>query len=405
MKILEVAWRAYPAIGGAEVHVTRISEELVKKGHQVTLAVFNSRDPRDCGYGLTYQKPYLVTTRTKPLPFSSEEMRNGVRILRFESFLQMYSYYWSPKMLAWLLNNSGDFDIVHTHVFRFSHNEFVGLAHLKNSTPFILTAHDKLKLDYMGQLASTIDDVYRSTLGRILLRMANKVIAFGSFDSIEFHTLYGVPFEKIAIIPNGIDFECFVNLPDGSELLETLNNPDHVVLYLGRFIDYKKPDLLISSFPKVLKYFPNSHLLMVGKDFGLLHYCKELVKNLRLEKKVTFIENASEEMKLTALSIADMCVIPSIFETFPLVALEAAAAGVPVIARNVGGLQDIVVNGKTGILLNIMGYTEIAEEIVDLLSKNAKMVEMQKNAKLLARNFSWEKVTEKLTVIYKEALK
>jgi glycosyltransferase involved in cell wall biosynthesis len=77
MKILQVSWRGYPAIGGAELHVTRISEELVKKGHQVTLVVFNSRDLRDCGYGITYQMPYLVTTKAKPLPFSSEELRNG----------------------------------------------------------------------------------------------------------------------------------------------------------------------------------------------------------------------------------------------------------------------------------------------------------------------------------------
>ncbi len=331
-------------------------------------------------------------------------MRNGVRILRFESYLQMFSYYWSPRMLSWLLNNSREFDIIHTHVFRFSHNEYVSLAHLKNRTPFVLTAHDKLKLDYMGQLASTIDNIYRPTVGKFILKMAKRVIALYQLNKLEYNALYNVPFEKIAVIPNGIDADYYSHLPKGTELLQTLSNPDQVILFLGRFIDYKRPDLLIKSFKMVLMHLPTSHLLMVGKDFGLVHYCRVLVKDLQLERKVTFIENASESTKLEALSIADVCVIPSIHETYPMVALEAAAAGVPVIALNNGGLGDIVANGKTGILMDKMECADLANEIIALITNPSKLSEMGKNSKLFAKNFSWLNVTEKIEAIYKEVL-
>ena len=67
MKILQVAERTCPARGGVELHTAKISELLVKKGHHVTLVVFNSLNPQDCGYGVTYQKPYLVMRPKKPV--------------------------------------------------------------------------------------------------------------------------------------------------------------------------------------------------------------------------------------------------------------------------------------------------------------------------------------------------
>ena len=144
----------------------------MKKGHDVTLVVFNSLSQRDCGYGITYEKPYLVIKPEKPI-LPKEQYFNGVKILRFESKLQFLSYYWSPTMLVWLLKNAGKFDIMHTHCLRFSNNEFTALANIRSGTPFILTGHSKLNIDYKGPMANFIDKVYRSTIGKSLLNKAN----------------------------------------------------------------------------------------------------------------------------------------------------------------------------------------------------------------------------------------
>jgi len=402
MKILQVAERTYPARGGVELHTAKISELLVRKGHHVTLVVFNSLDPQDCGYGITYQKPYLVTRPKKPV-LPREEYWNRVRILRFESKIQLFSYYWSPAMLAWLLENAEEFDIMHTHTLRFSNNEFTALAHLKSKTPFILTGHDKLKLDYMGPLALTLDKVYRATIGRLLLNRAERVIAFDEDYAKGYHRLYGVPYEKIRIISNGIDYAYYNHLPNGDELRETLGNPENVILYIGRFIDYKKPDLLISSFRLVLERFPKSCLLMIGKDYGLLPYCKKLAIDFGLKEKVIFMEDAHEETKLQALSIADVCVIPSDYEACPLVSLEAQASGVPVIASECGGLKYLLEERKTGLFLRARTPNEIAQKIIFLLYDNQLRHRMSVNAKSFAKNFSWDVVTDKLLQVYKEA--
>jgi glycosyltransferase involved in cell wall biosynthesis len=410
MRILQVAERSYPAKGGVEMHTAKISETLVKKGHRVTLIVFNSLDTRDCGYGITYQKPYLVMRPKKPV-LPREEYWNGVRILRFESKMQLFSYYWSPAMLSWLMENANKFDIMHTHTLRFSNNEFTALASIKSKTPFVLTGHDKLRLDYIGILPLIIDDVYRATIGRFLLNMAKKVIAFDEEYANDYRKLYHLPDEKIRIIPNGVDYEYYNNLPSGAELKEALGNPEHVVLFIGRFIDSKNPDLLVASFKSILRRFPKSCLLMIGKDYGLLPYCQKMAKSLNLEEKVFFvdeghekIEGTHDEIKLQALRIADVCVIPSDYESFSLVALESQAAGVPVISSYVGGLKHVILEGKTGLFLGDTTVNEIVEKVCLLLGNKDLRYTMSANAKEFARRFSWDNVVNSLLEVYNEIL-
>ncbi len=401
---MQVAQRTIPAIGGVELATAMISKKLVEMGHEVTLVVLNSLDQRDCGFGITYQKPFLVTKPIEPsLP--EEEYWNGVRILRFPSKVQIFSYYWSPGMLSWLLKNAEKFDIMHTHTFRFSNNEFTALAHIKSKTPFVLTGHDKLLLDYMGFLPLIIDKVYSATLGRLLLKMAERVIAFDKDYAEDYRNLLGVPYEKIRIISNGIDYEYYNDLPNGNNLREDLGNPEKVVLFIGRFIDYKKPDLLVASFKLVLERFPRSSLLMIGKDYGLLPSCRRLAIDLGLKEKVIFIEDAPEEIKLQALSIADVCVIPSDYEACPLVIIEAQASGVPVIASYVGGLKHLLIEGKTGLFLKGRSTKEIAEKIIFLLKNDTIRDRMSLEAKKYAINYSWDSVANKSLEVYKEVIK
>lgn len=403
MKILQVAQRTYPALGGVELHTAMISKKLVEMGHEVTLVVFNSLDQRDCGFGITYQKPFLITKPIEPsLP--KEEYWNGVRILRFPSKVQLLSYYWSPGMLSWLLKNAEKFDIMHTHTLRFSNNEFTALAHIKSKTPLVLTGHDKLLLDHMGFLALTIDKGYIATVGRLLLNMVQKVIAFDKDYAEDYHKIWGVPNEKIRIISNGVDYTHYNNLPKGNELREFAGNPKNIILFIGRFYDLKNPDLLIASFKLVLDQFPNSCLLMICKDYGLLPYCRKLVIDLGLKKKVIFIEDAPEEIKLQAMSIADMCVIPSDYEACSLVAIEAQASGIPVIASEVGGLKYLIKEGKTGLFLKEISTKEIAEKIIFLLENETVRNRMSLEAKKHARNYSWDSVTNKLLEVYKEVI-
>lgn len=401
MKILQVAERTYPAKGGVELHTEMITKELVKRGHEVTLVTFNSMDQQDCGFGITYQKPFIVTKPNKPsLP--EVEWWNGVKIIRFPSRAQLFSYYWSPGMLNWLIKHINEFDVVHTHCFRFSNNEFTAIAALLNrrKVPVVFTCHDVAQLNYMGLPALIFDEFYRKTVGKTLMRIMNKLIALTETNANEYvKYLYANP-KKLNIVPNGIEFEKYQNLPDGSELRVELGNPKHIILFIGRFISYKNPDKLILAFREIAQKYPKSHLLMIGKDYGLCSECKTMVN-----QQVTILENADEETKLKALSIADVCVVPSAYEGFGIVALEAQASGIPVIATKSGGLNHAIVHGVTGLHVTKATPTELSEAISYLLDKPELRQKMGCEGKLFSKTFSWSSVAEKLDKIYVDAIR
>ena len=141
---------------------------------------------------------------------------------------------------------------------------------------------------------------------------------------------------------------------------------------------------------------------MIGKDYGLLPSCRKLAIDVGLKENVIFIEDATEEIKLQALSIADVCVIPSDYEACPLVTIEAQASGVPVIASYVGGLKYLLEEDKTGLFLKERSTTEIAEKIVFLLENEAVRDRMSLEAKKYAGNYSWDSVANKLLEVYRE---
>jgi len=400
MKILQVAERTYPAMGGVELHTAMISKELVKRGHEVTIVVFNSLDQRDCGFGVTYQKPFLVTRPLKP-SLAKTELWNGVRILRFPSKAQLFSYYWSPEMLHWLLEHINEFDIAHTHCFRFSHNDFTIAASLfnKRRVPIVFTCHDATRLNYMGFPVLVMDEIYRRTLGKLLIDLAQKLIALTETNAQEYLRFLYADSRKIKIVPNGIDFEKYQTLPDPSDLREKLGNPEQVILYLGRFIGYKNPDKLILAFKKTAQRYPKSHLLMIGKDYGMFEHCKKLAG-----QHVTLLENVDEDTKLKALALADLCVVPSSYEGFGIVALEVQASGVPVIATRSGGLKHAVLNGVTGLHIETPTPQEIDRAVSVLLENPELRKKYGDQGKSFMRRFSWSSVAEKLETIYEEAL-
>jgi D-inositol-3-phosphate glycosyltransferase len=256
----------------------------------------------------------------------------------------------------------------------------------------------------MGPFALTLDKFYRATIGRLLLNMAERVIAFDKDYAEDYCRFYRVPNKKIRIIPNGIDYSYYNQSPNSDDLKDTLGNPENIILYIGRFIDYKKPDLLIASFRLVLKHFPKSCLLMIGKDYGLLPYCRKLAFSLGLKQKVVFIEDASEETKLKALKIADVVVIPSDYESFGLVALEAQAAGVPVVASKVGGLKYLIQDGLTGLFLTTRETKEIASKIMFLLDNSEIRTKMSFEARKNASKYSWDNVTNEIIKVYEEII-
>ena len=156
---------------------------------------------------------------------------------------------------------------------------------------------------------------------------SSKVIALSQAEAQQYGDI-GVPEEKTVIIPNGIDLSEYSHLPPKDLFKKKLNidEEERIVLYLGRIHRIKGIDILVKAFAEVIEKLDDVRLVIVGPDDGYLSACRNLVSQLKVEEKILFTGGIFDIEKLRALVDADVFVLPSRYETFPDVILEAEAA-------------------------------------------------------------------------------
>jgi glycosyltransferase involved in cell wall biosynthesis len=165
---------------------------------------------------------------------------------------------------------------------------------------------------------------------------------------------------------------------------------------VGRFVKQKGIKHLFDAFKKVSAK-KDVNLLIIGKGPEF-----EEFKAASKKMKVKMIYNAPEEKLPSYFACADVCVVPSLWEPFGLVAVEAMACSLPVITSNVGGLREIV-EKDCGILVKAADSGAIADELVELLKNEDKMKKMGLNGrKMVEKYFSWETVTKNLYNFYEK---
>jgi len=216
-----------------------------------------------------------------------------------------------------------------------------------------------------------------------------------------------VPEDKIAIIPNGIDLSEYAELPPKGVFKKKFNIPEDkkIILYLGRIHITKGIDFLVRAYAYLINemHFKDAVLVIAGPDDGYLKEVRELTDRLGVSKRVLFTGPLYGRDKLEAYVDSEFYVLPSRYETFPMTILEAYACGKPVIASNIGGLRELVDDGKTGLLIDVGDVDQLARAIFSLLNNEVEIKEMGSMGRQYVKsNFSIEKVVEKLEKVYEE---
>ena len=212
------------------------------------------------------------------------------------------------------------------------------------------------------------------------------------------------------IIPMGVDIDFFAKSIGRGSTRNHKGRKDKIILYAGRLIDVKGIEYLVKAFPAVLEKQANAKLLVVGSG-----PCKgdlvSLSERLHLHDKVVFQGAVSQEELVRYYAMADVFVLPSVTtkegetEGLGVVLLEAMASRVPVIGTNVGGIPDIIKDGKTGLLALQRNPHDLAEKILRILDDEALRKELaEKGHDFVKQEFSWEVVAGKFKKIYSEAL-
>lgn len=301
-------------MGGADSQLLSAARELRARGHELRIV------------SLTPLGPMGLQARSAGLPTESLEMRRGVPDPRGLWRLARLVRTWRP-------------DVVHSHMIHA--NLMARVLRLVAPVPALVsTIHNTYEGGPLRMAA------YRLTNG---LADAMTIVSEAAFD--RFVTEGIVPRELLRVIPNGVDTERFVGVAPGERatLRESLGlGAEFVWLAVGRFEAAKDYPNLLRAFAGVRRQQPQAVLLLVGRG-SLQAETQALAEELGLGDGVRFLGVRNDVPEV--MSAADGYVMSSAWEGMPMVLLEAAAAGLPIVATRVGGNHEVVRDESTGFLV------------------------------------------------------
>lgn len=389
MRILFVIPYFFPAecFGGPVKVAFDLGKKLVEKGNEVFVYTSDALD---------------VNNRIKTCKAEIEGMH--VHYYRNMSMFTVKTsrLFITPQMYGQInvdLKDPRAFDIIHSHEYSTFQNIIVHYLSKKYQIPYVLQAHGSLPT--IGR--ETRRWFFDTFFGPKLLKDASRVIALNRMELDQYEAA-GVPSEKIAIIPNSLDLSEFVNLPKEGCFRQRfgLDENKRIVLFLGRLNKIKGLDTLVSAFKRVIEESNDSILVIAGPDDGYLSKLQSLINTLGINDNVLLVGPLYGKDKLAAYVDADVYVLPSTYETFPVTILEAYACSKPVIASQVGCLSDLVIDDITGYLVEVRSSVKLVNAIIKLLKDPKKANELGLNGKKLVQtHYNAEKVADILENIYR----
>ena len=366
MRILFPATHYYPVIGGIETWTKNIAEGLALRRGSGQAEIF------------------VVTGKVKDQP--EKEEAGGVKIFRTSLFLLanlsasplIYTLSLLPFVFFESLSliKKEKIDILHCQGFLSS---FLGFWLSKlTGIPYIATVQ---RLEGRGNRLK--NSIYR-----------NAVLCIGASRAIgEYFKEIGC--KNIEIIPNGIDLERFKGL-------DRKSHDGFVVMTIARLEKVKGIEYLIGAFARLS--LPRRLSLVIIGDGSERKNLENLVKKLNLEERVEFLGEIPNERIPEYLAGADCFVLPSLKEGFGIAVLEAMAAGVPVIASRVGGILDIIEDGKTGLLIEPGNPEEIAKAISKIYQDSVLREQLINNAIAELKRYNWKNMAERVFKIYENII-
>ena len=233
---------------------------------------------------------------------------------------------------------------------------------------------------------------------------ATLIVTISKYSLEKIKKYYNINEKKVRIVPNGVDTEKFkpsTNIPKEKFGL----GPEPYILFVGSLIPRKGLPFLVKAAKKILKEKPDTKFLIVG-DGPLKNQLKNSLETSNLLGNFIFLANINEDLLPAVYNCADVFILPSIQEGQGIVLLEAQATGKPVVAFDIGGVNEAIHNRKTGLLVKPGSTDDLAEATLKLLSDKTLRQEMGTNGRnYVSENFTWDLCAERMLKVYREALK
>ncbi|GAX88926.1 glycosyltransferase family 4 protein [Effusibacillus lacus] len=298
-----------------------------------------------------------------------------------------------------MLADSGlRFDLIHAHDWLVCY----AAKTLKNlfELPLVATIHATEHGRNQG--IHTELQRYISSMEWKLTYEAQRVIVCSTYMQEEVERVFQLPHGKLEVIPNGVDPELLGQREQhiGAKHRYAGEN-ERIVLFVGRLVREKGVHTLLEAVPSILADCPEAKVVIAGKG-PAKEELEQLTDRLGIRGKVLFAGFVSDEERNRLYGMADVAVFPSLYEPFGIVALEAMAAGVPVVVADVGGLADVVQNGHNGLKMLPGDACSLSRQIRDLLANPQWAKRLAETALNEIGRYNWNRIAQQTIDAYKK---
>jgi glycosyltransferase involved in cell wall biosynthesis len=404
MRILHVTHQYRPAIGGAEQHIAVLSEELARRGHQVTVFTSRSQDyhawrnelPRTVHLGGVSVRRFRSAVRGRR---TWQALEYGyrhyfrTRARRYEPFIFLGNGPLCPGLFLAVLREAPRYDLLHINHLHYSHATTAYVAAKQRGLPTVLTPHIHLEqpvtydVGYLQAILRGVDHIIADT------RAERGFLLEAGFDR-----------GRVTTAGVGIDLQAFTDSCRQVSRRELGLPPDaFVLLFLGRKTEYKGLETTLQAFAILHGQFPHLYLLTVGPETG---HSRALWARYGGLPRLINHGSVSDETRVAALAACDCLVLPSSGEAFGIVYLEAWAASKPVIGARSGAVSDLISDGQDGYLVQAGNARQIAARVAHWIQRPEMALEMgQRGREKVKIRFSVTHITDIVEGVYARILR
>ena len=390
--------------GGMNVYVRELARELGARGIEVDVFTRwrEKYDPR------------------------IQQLGPNARVIHIESGpigywpkMEVYEHLdeFTAKLLEHAASEGKTYDLVHAHYWLSAKVARTLEQRWKIPTVQMFHTLGLVKREVMDEDIDGESDV-RIEIEREAVRRSAAVVAASAIELGELRRFYKADPARVAVIPCGVDPEVFhpVRQADAREKLAR-DQCERLILFVGRIEQIKGIDVLLRAMALLFFRRPDLRsevcLLVVGgaldpgdeaPETEKILELRRLVHEHRMEANVSFVGSRDQEDLALYYAAADVCAVPSLTESFGLVALEAMACGTPVVGTRVGGLQTVITDGESGLLVPAGDYEALAEAIARVLTDARLRMHLAHGARERAEHFTWRRVGDRMVELYERVL-
>jgi glycosyltransferase involved in cell wall biosynthesis len=282
-------------------------------------------------------------------------------------------------------------DVVHVHGTHYPYNLIAGM--MMDSYPTIVTVHGIMAMEYkFNSGLNFFGGLISYLLEKYTFNKVNQLIVCSKPMK---YILSEITNAEINIIPNGIDYKSI----DRITQKKSIEKPS--IIYMGLLERIKGVDILINAIPLIKKRLPNIHVYIVG-DGSQKAFLENLSRKLRVEDNVNFLGYINGDEKYSYLKSADVCVVPSRYESFGIVILESMSCGTPLVGTDIGNIPYLLENGKIGLSVDPDDSSSLADKIIELLDNKELQSKMKLNCQVKVKKFDWIQVAANTVDIYEK---